>query len=189
MSRAWPMLWLAIIASTARADDLYSRSSWSSMASDRKADGVGDALTIVVYEAAETANSVKTDSKRNTDIAGVISGGSFSKRGALQIGGGYTGGGAIQRSDRVVAQITVTVRSILPNGDLVIAGEQNMRLNGENTLIGIEGRVRREDILADNRVLSSRLADARIVYNGRGFVAQSAKPGLVARVFRFLGLG
>ena len=159
------------------------------MATDRKAGDIGDALTVVVYEAAETTNSVRSDSKRNTQVGGAIRGGSLAEEASLQAGGGYTGGGAVQRSDKVIAQITVTVRAVLPNGDLVVAGEQNMRLNGESTLIGIEGRVRREDVLGDNRVLSSRLADARIVYNGRGFVARSARPGVIARVFRFLGLG
>lgn len=173
----------------AAGEDLYRRSSWAAMASDRKAEAVGDLLTVVVYEAAETRNAVSTDSRRDTRLSGAVAGAGVAERGSLQMGGGYTGGGAVQRSDRVVAQISVTVRSVLPNGDLVVAGEQKMRLNGENTLIGIEGRVRREDVTGDNRILSSRLADARIVYNGRGFVAGSAKPGLIARLFRLLGLG
>lgn len=171
------------------AEDLYKRSTWSSLAADRKAGDVGDALTVVVYEAAETTNSVRSDSRRTTQVAGSLRGPGLSEEAGLQAGGGYTGGGAVQRSDKVIAQITVTVRRLLPNGDLVVAGEQAMRLNGEDTLIGIEGRVRREDILGDNRVLSSRLADARVTYNGRGFVAGSAKPGVIARVFRFLGIG
>jgi len=183
------LLSVALVAAPASAENLYKRSTWSTLAADRKAGDVGDALTVVVYEAAETTNSVRSDSRRNTQVTGSVRGAGVAEEAAIQAGGGYTGGGAVQRSDKVIAQITVTVRRILPNGDLVVAGEQAMRLNGENTLIGIEGRVRREDILGDNRVLSSRLADARVTYNGRGFVAGSAKPGVIARVFRFLGIG
>lgn len=178
-----------LVPATARADDLYKRNNWSAMSSDRKASSVGDLLTVVVYENAESTNSTKTDSKRSTQVGGAINGGSLSESGGLNFGGGYTGGGAVTRSDKLVAQITVTVRSVLPNGDLVVTGQQSMKLNGENTLIGIEGRVRPEDVNADNRVLSTRIADAKIIYDGKGFVARSAKPGLVARVFRFLGLG
>lgn len=173
----------------AHADDLYKRNNWSAMSADRRATAIGDLLTVVVYESAQSTNSTKTDSKRSTQVGGSISGGSLNESGNLQIGGGYSGGGAVTRSDRLVAQITVTVQSVLPNGDLLVAGQQSMKLNGENTLIGIEGRIRPDDIEADNRILSSRIADAKIIYDGKGFVARSAKPGLVARVFRFLGLG
>lgn len=185
------ILAMLVIALPARADadDLYKRNNWSAMSADRKASAPGDALTVVVYENSESRNSAKSDSKRSTQLGGSVNGGGLNERGSIDFGGGYSGGGAVTRSDRLVAQITVTVRAILPNGDLLVAGQQVMRINGESTLIGIEGRVRPEDITGDNRVLSTRLADARIIYDGKGFVARSAKPGLIARVFRFLGLG
>jgi flagellar L-ring protein precursor FlgH len=178
-----------LLPAAGNADDLYKRNNWSAMSADRRASAVGDLLTVVVYENAESTNSTKTDSKRSTQIGGSVSGGKLNESGSLQIGGGYSGGGAVTRSDKLMAQITVTVRSVLPNGDLMVSGQQSMKLNGENTLIGIEGRIRPEDIETDNRVLSSRIADAKIIYDGKGFVARSAKPGLVARFFRFLGLG
>jgi flagellar L-ring protein precursor FlgH len=49
--------------------------------------------------------------------------------------------------------------------------------------------VRSADIRADNTILSNRIADAQIDYDGRGFVSRSAKPGLINRIFSFLGLG
>ena len=179
----------AVLPTAVSAEDLYRRNNWSAMGSDRKASAVGDLLTVVVYENSQSTNSTKTDSKRSTQLGGSIAGGSLQENGALQLGGGYSGGGAVSRSDTLVAQITVTVREVLPSGDLLVTGQQSMKLNKEDTLIGIEGRVRREDVNADNRVLSTRIADAKIIYDGKGFVARSAKPGLVARVFRFLGLG
>ena len=180
---------LALLPQAAAADDLYKRNNWSSMSSDRKASAVGDLLTVVVYENSESSNATRSDSRRSTQIGGSISGGPVAETGSLQFGGGYTGGGAVTRSDKLVAQITVTVRAVLPNGDLLVAGQQTMKLNGENTLIAIEGRIRAEDVTSDNRILSSRIADAKIIYDGKGFVARSAKPGLVSRIFRFLGIG
>lgn len=188
MKALLPLIFV-LSAAPASAEDLYHRSPWAALAADHRAAAVGDALTVVVYQDTQATNSTKSDSKRSTQLGGSIGAGHLNESGNLQFGGGYTGGGAVQRQDKIVAQITVSVRAVYPNGDLDVSGEQHLRLNGETTLIGIEGRVRPDDILADNRVLSSRIADARIIYDGHGFVSRSAKPGLVARVFRFLGLG
>lgn len=185
--------WLACamlpLATPALADDLYKPSGWSAMSADRTARQVGDVLTVVVYQAAEATNSAKTDSSRSTRLSGQVSGGSFAESGNLSFGGGYTGGGQVQRSERFVTQITVTVSEVLPNGDLIVTGEQKMQVNGETSNIGVRGRVRTADITSDNMVASNRVANAQINYDGRGFVSRSAKPGLINRVFRFLGLG
>ena len=78
--------------------------------------------------------------------------------------------------------------AVLPNGDLEIAGAQRLNINRERTVIRVRGRVRPTDISADNMVLSSRIADASIDYDGAGFVTRSGRPGLVTRIFNFLGL-
>lgn len=180
---------LLAVSAAARADDLYRPSNWSAMSADRKAMLPGDTLTVVVYQTAESTNSTKSDSSRSTNLGGAVAAGGINERGSLNFGGGYTGGGEVQRTDRFVTQLTVTVDAVLPNGDLQVSGHQRMHINGENTDIGVRGRVRMADIGADNRILSSRIADAQIDYDGKGFVSRSAKPGLLNRVFRFLGLG
>lgn len=183
------LLVVAAMPCAARADDLYKPSSWTAMSADRKAMQVGDALTVVVYQSAEATNTAKSDSSKNTSLSGGLAAGSINESGALHVGGSYTGGGQVQRSERFVTQITVVVDAILPNGDLHVTGRQLMHVNGENSNIGVRGRVRAADISSDNQVLSSRVADAQIDYDGRGFVSRSAKPGVINRVFRFLGLG
>lgn len=180
---------LCMVATTAHADDLYKPNGWSALSADRVARQVGDTLTIVVFQAAEASNSAKSDSARSTKLAGRVQGGSLDEGGSLSFGGGYTGGGQVQRSERFVTRLSVTVREVLPNGDLIVTGEQRLRINGETSDIGVRGRVRPADIAGDNSVASSRIADAQINYDGRGFVSKSAKPGFVNRVFRFLGLG
>jgi flagellar L-ring protein precursor FlgH len=87
----------------------------------------------------------------------------------------------------MAAQLSATVTEVRPNGDLIVSGWQALDLSGEKTNIKVTGRIRPDDIGADNSVLSSRLADARIEYNGKGFSSRSAKPGIVARLFNFLG--
>lgn len=177
------------MGSAAWADDLYKPGNWSAMSADRKAAQVGDTLTVIVYQTAESTNSSKSDSSRNTALGGSVSAGSVSESGSLKFGGNYAGGGAVQKTERFVTQISVVVEAILPNGDLQIGGHQRMHINGETSDIGVRGRVRPSDITSDNRILSSRVADAQIDYDGRGFVSRSAKPGLINRVFRVLGLG
>jgi len=79
------------------------------------------------------------------------------------------------------------VDGILPNGDLHVSGAQELNINGDKTNIRIKGRVRLADI-ANNAVLSNRLADATIDYDGSGFVSSSARPGLLTRIINWLGL-
>lgn len=178
-----------LTAPGASADDLYRPGSWSALSADRRASQVGDLLTVVVYQAADSTTTARSDSRRATDLSGGLTAGGIDESASLRVGGGYTGGGQVQHAERFVTQMTVTVDGILPNGDLHVTGEQQMHVNGETSNIGVRGRVRVADISADNRVLSSRVADAQINYDGRGFVSRSAHPGLINRVFRFLGLG
>ena len=88
----------------------------------------------------------------------------------------------------MVAQISGTVVGIEPNGDLDIVGQQLIHINREKTLIKVRGRARQADIGVGNTILSSRLADAAIDYDGSGFVSRSARQGMVARIFSWLGL-
>lgn len=181
LAASWP--------GVATAENLYRGSAWPAMSSDRRASAAGDALTIVIFQAAEASNTAQNSSNRGTNVSGGLRAGPIDELGELRFGGSYTGRGEVRRSERFVAQITVVVDSVLPNGDLVVTGEQGMRINGETSRIGVRGRVRLADIRADNSVLSNRIADAQINYDGRGFVSRSARPGLINRIFSFLGLG
>jgi flagellar L-ring protein precursor FlgH len=180
---------LLLFASPAAAQDLYGGGNWPAMASDRRASAIGDAITVVIAQAAESSNSTTNGSRKSTDIAGGFRAGSIDESGDLSFGGGYTGRGEVRRSERLVTQLSATIQSVLPNGDYVILGEQRLHVNGENTRIAVRGRIRPADIRGDNSILSSRIADAEIDYDGKGFVSRSAKPGLINRIFSFLGLG
>jgi flagellar L-ring protein precursor FlgH len=175
-------------ATSAKAEDLYRDPSWPAMTSDRRATAVGDILTIDIFQAAEATNSAQNNSRKATDFSGTIEVPGFSKSGDIKFGGGYTGRGEVKRSERFVSQMSLTVQEVLPNGDLIVGGEQWLLINGERTRIGVRGRVRSADIRSDNSVTSTRIADAQIDYDGRGFVSRSAKPGLISRLFSILGL-
>jgi flagellar L-ring protein precursor FlgH len=185
---AVPLLGL-VSAAPVDADDLFRPESFPALASDRTAAAIGDLLTVVVYENASASNSASTSTRKNNAVGGQITAGShLNESASLGFGGSSDNTGSISRSGKMVAQIGVTVAEVLPNGDLMIAGDQELFIAGERSHIRLKGRVRRADISAANIVLSSRIADARIEYNGKGFASRGAKPGIVARVFNFLGL-
>ena len=184
---AVPLLLFALLSGPAHAVDLFKSDGWTAMASDRSARRVGDILTVVVYESATASNSASSSSNRGTQVGGGVSGSGFNYSGNLNLRNDSDNSGATGRSGGMVAQISVTVDGILPNGDLQVSGAQELNINGDKTNIHIKGRVRQADI-ANNAVLSNRLADAIIDYDGVGFVSSSAKPGLVTRIFNWLGL-
>ncbi|WHU05009.1 flagellar basal body L-ring protein FlgH [Sphingomonas sp. NIBR02145] len=186
---AFFVLGAGLLATPAAAQDLYRGGNWSAMAADRRASSVGDSITVVVQQAAEASNTTQNATRKSTDLGGSVNGGSLNERGQLSLGGGYTGRGEMRRSERLVAQLSVTITEVLSNGDYRIVGEQRMHVNGEKTLIAVRGRIRPEDIRSDNSVLSGRIAEAEINYDGKGFVSRSARPGLLNRLFSLLGLG
>lgn len=176
-------------AAPAFAEDLYKSRNWPALASDRRAEQVGDIVTILVFENDTASNSVTKGSKRRSSIDGqIVAGENFDKSAGLNFGGAYDGEGVNGRSDRMVAQLSATVSQVYPNGDLYISGWQRLKINGELTNIKVSGRVRSEDITGRNEIQSSRIADASIEYDGKGFASRSAKPGLVTQVFNWLGL-
>jgi flagellar L-ring protein precursor FlgH len=175
--------------SASRATDLAVNEGWSSLASDRTANRVGDVLTVLVYENSTAVNSANSNLDKSSSVRGQISAGTgFVKSASLSGGSASDNSGTTTRSGQMMAQITAVVEEVLPNGDLRIAGSQVLNVNGEKTSIRIKGRVRRADVSSENSVLSSRLADAMIDYDGQGFVSRSAQPGLITRIFNWLGI-
>src|SRR5258705_12039075 len=124
------------------------------MSADRRATDVGDVLTVVIFQAAESSNLATNSSRKATDLSGSISGGHLSESGELSFGGGYSGRGEVKRSEKLIAQITLTAQGVMPNGDLVIAGEQFLKVNCDGTPIGGWGRGPTAGILPHSTVLS-----------------------------------
>lgn len=171
------------------AEDLFQNQPWANVASDRRASAVGDVLTVVVYQNAEARNAAQNNAHKRHAFAGSVQAGTTDESAELSLDGVYDGQGEVRRSESFITQISVSIESVLPNGDYQIAGQQHMFINGERTLINIRGRVRAVDISAENQVLSTRIADAQIDYDGHGFVSRNARAGLLQNIFGLLGLG
>lgn len=188
----WPVVFGAALIGLAigpvQAADLY-RAETQGLAVDRVARKPGDSITILILENSTAANSARNGAKRSSRYAGRIGfGTSFDKSAQLALDNDFDGDSQTRRSGQMVGQISATITGVLPNGDFTITGTQLLHINNERTKIGVRGRIRPVDIGADNTILSSRIADAQIEYDGRGFVTRGAKPGLISRVFAWLGL-
>lgn len=187
-----PLLLLAIataLAPAAHAEQLYRGDKWAGVASDNRAQAVGDVIMVLISESASATNRVRNSSSKNTSLSGGIAVGSIDESADLGLRGGYSGSGEVERSDRFIARMAAQVVEVLPNGDFIVEGRQNLVINGEKRDIAVRGRIRQADINGENSVASSRLANAQINYDGKGWVSRSAKPGLINRIFSFLGIG
>ena len=173
----------------AHAADLVKPAEFVPLTADRRAAQVGDIVTLVVVENSSAVNSADASSDKSFGLGGEISTLRPQREGLqARIGDETDARARVARSGRLLAQLSVRVREVHANGDLGVAGEQEINLNGEVTRIRLEGRLRARDIGAGNVALSSRLADARIEYLGDGFLAERTRPGLIPRVLSWLGL-
>ncbi|NUS39581.1 MAG: flagellar basal body L-ring protein FlgH [Lysobacter sp.] len=159
---------------------------------DNKARNVGDLLTIVLVEnTAAKTNAQTAVAKDNTlgMAAPTIAGQSVTFHGKnvleAEIAGKrkFAGNGDSSQSNQLNGQITVRVVQDLGNGNLLVRGDKQMRLNQGDELVQIQGIVRLADISPDNRITSDRVGDAQIVYGGRGTLARSNAMGWLGRFF------
>ncbi|MCJ0764548.1 flagellar basal body L-ring protein FlgH [Variovorax terrae] len=176
------LLWgctIALSGMTAHAGSLYDESTYRALISDNKAFRVGDVLTVQVFENSSASTSSDTGTRRTNDISASLNHGSGKTVGQVGIraNGEFDGGGRTQRSNKLLATLTVTVQQVFANGDLKVVGEQLLTVNEEQQKVHLEGRVRPQDISDGNVVLSTRLADARINYLGEGDVSERSRRG------------
>lgn len=94
--------------------------------------------------------------------------------------------GATTRNGNLVLTITSHIEDILPNGNLVIRGRKQIRVNDEVSEIYLSGVVRRDDIAPDNTVSSQRISNLQVDVRGTGPVSAKSTGGILSRLFNFL---
>lgn len=163
---------------------------------DQRASNVGDILTvnINIADKANLSNTTKAsrtsseDSKLDnffgiTPKLGSATDGSLA---AFGRDSSNKGTGTVARSETVSLTVAAIVTQVLPNGNMVIAGSQEVRINHEVRDLMISGIVRPEDIAANNTIEHTQIAQARISYGGRGVVSDVQNPKYGQELFNVL---
>lgn len=180
---------ISFAAGTAPAQSLYDEKTFRPVAADNRAYKVGDVLTIQILENASATANAGTDTRRRNEMSADLTRAHVpTVNVGIGVNGEFDGGGRTSRSGKLLAQLTVTVVEVGPNGDLGVAGEQLLLINDEQQRIHVTGRVRPQDISDANVVVSSRLADAKITYVGEGELAARQKPAWWRQVMDWVGL-
>ncbi len=164
---------------------------YSGLVTGTRARVLGDMVSIVLVENTSTSKSTtgQTDRSGSFALTPPTSGPlSFLNPNALNASGqgSFTGGGNAAQQSQLNGTVAVTIAAIHPNGTAEVVGEKQMSLSQGDEWVQFSGRIRLIDIDAENRLPSSRVANARIIYSGKGAVQQASRPGWLSRFFNFI---
>jgi flagellar L-ring protein precursor FlgH len=156
---------------------------------DQRAHQVGDILTVAVKitDRAQFENETQR-SRSNTEDSGVtdfVGAQALSASAKKYMPGriltadskaSSEGKGSVDRKEELLTNVAAVVTQVLPNGNLVVEGKQEVRVNFEVRELIVAGIVRPEDIQSDNTIDSTKIAEARIAYGGRGQITDVQQP-------------
>ncbi|HTN62656.1 MAG TPA: flagellar basal body L-ring protein FlgH [Devosia sp.] len=176
------------IADTYQPNSLY-RTSAKGFFKDERAHRIGDILTVIVTidDNAQIDNATQR-SRASTNTAGMggilgtaintATAGSINPAAAVDFTSGIkdAGNGSVNRSESLQTSVAAVITQVLPNGNLVIEGHQEVRVNFEVRDLIVAGIVRPSDIQANNTIPSAKIAEARIAYGGRGQITDVQQP-------------
>jgi flagellar L-ring protein precursor FlgH len=161
---------------------------------DPRAMHLGDVITVNV-SVADTAKMQNTTSRSrtNSDNANLTNFFGLEKvitpaldpTSVVKMGSDNSnvGAGSIQRAESISMTLAALVAQVLPNGNLVIDGHQQVRVNNELRDMRLSGIVRREDITQNNTIDLSQIAEARVIYGGQGTMSDVQQPRYGSQLF------
>ena len=157
-----------------------------------------DIITIIIDENSSTTSSQKLetekDSSSKVDVNAMVS---WLKLLELRLEQGdtnnldlidlatsreFTGEGDYERKDRFTARISAIVREVKPNGTMLVEARKTIARDNEISELVLSGLIREEDITSQNTILSSQMADLRIILENQGDLKEAAEKGLITRV-------
>jgi flagellar L-ring protein FlgH len=167
---------------------IFQSGGYTPLTSGNRAGQVGDLITIILVErtSATKSNGATTGRDGSIGLTPPTSGPlSFFKSSDINMGGtqSFKGKGEASQSNALNGEISVTIAALYPNGTMLVRGEKQLTLNRGEERVQVSGIIRASDISADNRILSTRIADARILYTGKGEIARASRQGWLGRFF------
>jgi flagellar L-ring protein precursor FlgH len=163
---------------------------------DRTARRVGDTVVIRLIESTAASKSATTNVNKSSNINlenPILFGASLGNPLLAESKNNYAttisgerelgGEGASDQSNSLTGNVSAVVVGVYPNGNLAIRGEKMLTLNQGEEVVQISGVIRPEDVGADNTILSSQVADAKITYAGNGALADANTVSWLGRFF------
>ncbi len=169
---------------------IFQAASYRPLFEDHRARLVGDTLTVqIVEKVSATQKSTSSVDKSGTLSAGItalpgVRAAAFARAAADGTSSNsFEGKGTTENSNDFNGTITVIVRSVLPNGHLLIAGEKQIGVNQNVDVLRFSGQVDPRAIQAGNSIPSANIANVRLEQRGRGAQAEAQAVGWLSRVF------
>ena len=164
---------------------------YANLVTGNRARALGDMVTIILTEATSTTKSTQGSTAREGNLGitlpptGPLN---FLDPDALkaEAEGSFNGAGNAAQQSRLNGAVAVTIAAIYPNGTAEVVGEKQMMFSQGDEWVQFAGRIRLVDIDGDNRLASSQVANARIIYSGKGAVQQASRPGWLSRFFNMI---
>jgi len=181
------LIFLIVLSST------FAESLWkgekSGLFDDHRAKYAGDSLTIIVLES--VSSTQKNDNQLNNSSRvsvgpGTGYAGFLSSQTAFPSESNFKANGEQTSVGELKTEVTVKVKEVQANGELIVYGNKITNINGEKQIIEISGVVRPENIMEGNKVYSSYLADSRINYTQEGEIKNVSEPGLISKLFNMV---
>ncbi|WP_428684805.1 flagellar basal body L-ring protein FlgH [Sphingopyxis sp.] len=164
---------------------------YTPLTSGGRAGQVGDIITIQLVERTAATKSNAANMQRDGSVGLTPPAtGPLSLFNPSDVGASGTqafkGKGDASQSNALSGEVSVTVAAVYPNGTMLVKGEKLLTLNRGDERVQISGIVRAIDVSPDNRVLSTRVANANIRYVGKGEIARASKQGWLQRFFSII---
>lgn len=157
---------------------------------DRTACKVGDIVTILISESSVASFQASTQASKSTsnNVAKGLGPVLQSLIPALSYGADskFSGGGSTTHTGRFLASMSVKVVQVLPNGNLVVEGCREIKVNKDWQYFKLSGVLRRDDIRSDNTILSEKIADAQITAESKGTISDKQRRGIITRILDWL---
>ncbi|HIJ78606.1 MAG: flagellar basal body L-ring protein FlgH [Desulfobulbaceae bacterium] len=175
---------------------IYGGDNSLDLYADSRAKKIGDIIMVKIVETSSAKKEASTATTRESNVSGGISSLFGFETWLADRNSRYTpsltnlqakltndfqGDGTTDRKSNVTATMSARVIDVSTDGNLVIRGYQEVKVNNETQHLILSGVIRPNDVSQDNSILSSYIADARIEYSGQGVISDKQQPGWLAR--------
>ncbi len=171
---------------------LWGASLWedgSNLFGDDRPSQVGDIVTVVVKETTKVTDEGTTELTKNNSTGGSNPANgwgflSFLNKLGFSSNVNMTGDGKTERTHTVDSRISCLVIEVLPNGNLVIEGTKDLQTHKETLRVIFRGVIRPTDVMGDNTISSTQVANPELGVQGKGALSRIQKPGILTQILQ-----